>query len=188
MKRENIEKETVRLALDMGYTEEFDGFMERKAKMLLSRVGSPQMSVMRRLTGGYDYLTISLLVFTETQGLAGELLIESKGINPFSETYDIDISWIPEPDADILQIRRRMAVLICMLKEEWMTYYHKIRTLNTKKGIYFLFLFLFLIIFIGSLVSGQRAAMLAFSGVPAVYCTVMLVRTLMEYRKTKNNG
>ena len=187
MKRENIEKETVRLALDMGYTEEFDGFMERKAKMLLSRVGSPQMSVMRRLTGGYDYLTISLLVFTETQGLAGELLIESKGINPFSETYDIDISWIPEPDADILQIRRRMAVLICMLKEEWMTYYHKIRTLNTKKGIYFLFLFLFLIIFIGSLVSGQRAAMLAFSGVPAVYCTVMLVRTLMEYRKTKND-
>ena len=187
MKRENIKKETVRMALDMGYTEEFDGFMEREAKKLLSHIGNPEMSVIRRLTGRYDLLTISFLVFTETQGLVGELLIESKGINPFSETYDIDISWIPEPDADILQIRRRMAVLICMLKEEWMTYYHKIRTLNTKKGIYFLFLFLFLIIFIGSLVSGQRAAMLAFSGVPAAYCTVMLVHTLMEYRKTKND-
>ena len=89
--------------------------------------------------------------------------------------------------ADILQIRRRMAVLICMLKEEWMTHYHKIRALNTKKGIYSLFIFLFLIIFLGSLVSGQRAAMLAFSGVPAAYCTVMLVRTLLEYRKTKND-
>ena len=187
MKKENIEKETVRMALDMGYTEEFNKFIEKKANKLLSRIGSPQMSVMRRLTGRYDDLTIALLVFTETQGLVGELLIESKGINPFSETYDIDISWIPEPDADILQIRRRMAVLICMLKEEWMTYYHKIRTLNTKKGIYFLFLFLFLIIFIGSLVSGQRAAMLAFSGVPAVYCTVMLVRTLLEYRKIKSD-
>ena len=187
MKEEYIEKETVRMALDMGCTEEFDKFMERKAKMLLSRVGNPEMNVIRRLTGKYDLLTISFLVFTETQGLVGELLIESKGINPLSETYDVDISWIPEPDADILQIRRRMAVLICMLKEEWMTYYHKIKTLNIKKGIYFLFLFLFLIIFIGSLVSGQRAAMLAFSGVPAVYCTVMLVRTLMEYRKTKND-
>lgn len=187
MKKEDIEKETVRMALDMGYTEEFNGFMEKEAKKLLSRVGSPGMSVMRRLTGEHGYLTISLLVFTETQGLVGELLIESKGINPFSETYDIDISWIPEPDADILQIRRRMAVLICMLKEEWMTHYHKIRALNTKKGIYSLFIFLFLIIFLGSLVSGQRPAMLAFSGVPAAYCTVMLVRTLLEYRKTKND-
>lgn len=187
MKKETIEKETVRMALDMGYTEEFDGFMEREAKKLLSRVGSPEMSVMRRLTGEYDSLTISLLVFTETQGLAGELLIESKGANPYSEAYDIDISWIPEPDADILQIRRRMAVLIYMLKEEWMTYYHKIRTLNTKKGIYSMFLFLFLIIFLGSLVSGQKAAMLALSGVPAVYCTVMLVRTLLEYRKIKSD-
>lgn len=188
MKKEDIEKETVRMALDMGYTEEFNKFMERKAEMLLSRVGNPEMSIIRRLTGKYDLLTISMLVFTETQGLVGELLIESKGINPFSETYDVDISWIPEPDADILQIRRRMAVLICMLKEEWMTHYHKIRTLNTKKGIYSLFIFLFLIIFLGSLVSGQRAAMLAFSGVPAVYCTVMLVRTLLEYRKMKDNG
>lgn len=187
MKRENIKKKTVRMALDMGYTEEFDGFMEREAKKLLSRVGNPEMSVIRRLTEKYDLLTISFLVFTETQGLVGELLIESKGINPYSEAYDMDISWIPEPDADILQIRRRMAVLICMLKEEWMTYYHKIKTLNTKKRIYFLFLFLFLIIFIGSLVSGQRAAMLAFSGVPAMYCTVMLVRTLLEYRKIKND-
>ena len=187
MKKEHIEKETVRMALDMGYTEEFDRSMEREAKKLLSRVGSPEMSSMRRLTGGHDPLTISFLVFTETQGLVGELLIESKGINPYSETYDIDISWIPEPDADILQIRRRMAVLICMLKEEWMTYYHKIRTLNTKKGIYSLFIFLFLIIFLGSLVSGQRPALLALSGVPAVYCTVMLVRTLLEYRKTKND-
>lgn len=188
MKKDYIEKETVRLALDMGYTEEFNKFMEKKAEMLLSRIGNPEMSVIRRLTEKYDLLTISFLVFTETQGLVGELLIESKGINPYSETYDIDISWIPEPDADILQIRRRMAVLICMLKEEWITHYHKIRTLNTKKGIYFLFLFLFLVIFIGSLVSGQRAAMLAFSGVPAAYCTAMLVRTLLEYRKTKNNG
>lgn len=187
MKKDNIEKETVRMALDMGYTEEFDGFMERNAKKLLSRVGNPEMSVVRRLTGEYDPLTISLLVFTETQGLAGELLIESKSVNPFSEAYDIDISWIPEPDADILQIRRRMAVLICMLKEEWMAHYHKIRALNIKKGIYSLFLFLFLIIFIGSLVSGQRAAMLAFSGVPAMYCAVMLVRTLLEYRKMKND-
>lgn len=183
MKKEDIEKETVRMALDMGYTEEFNEFMERNAKKLLSRVGSPEMSVIRRLTRD----TISLLVFTETQGLAGELLIESKGINPYSEAYDIDISWIPELDADTLQIRRRMAVLICMLKEEWMTHYHKIRALNIKKGIYSLFLFLFLIIFIGSLVSGQRAAMLAFSGVLAVYCTVMLVRTLLEYRKIKSN-
>lgn len=187
MKKEDIKKETVRMALDIGYTEEFDGFMERKTKMLLSRVGTPEMSVIRRLTGEYGDLTISLLVFTETQGFAGELLIEPKGIDPYSEAYNVDISWIPDPDADILQIRRRMAVLICMLKEEWMTYYHKIRALNIKKGIYFLFLFLFLIIFIGSLVSGQRAAMLAFSGVPAVYCTVMLVRTLLEYRKTKND-
>ena len=187
MKKEDIEKETVRMALDMGCTEEFNKFMERKAEMLLSRIGNPEMSVIRRLTGKYDLLTISFLVFTETQGLAGELLIESKGINPYSEAYDIDISWIPEPDADILQIRRRMTVLICMLKEEWMTHYHKIKTLNVKKGIYSLFVFLFLIIFLGSLVSGQRAAMLAFSGVPAVYCTVMLVRTLMEYRKTKND-
>ena len=187
MKKEDIEKETVRIALDMGYTEEFNKFMERKTEMLLLRIGNPEMSVIRRLTGKYDLLTISFLVFTETQGLVGELLIESKGINPFSETYDIDISWIPEPDADILQIRRRMAVLICMLKEEWMTHYHKIRTLNTKKGIYSLFIFLFFIIFVGSLVSGQRPAMLAFSGVPAVYCTVMLVRTLLEYRKTKNH-
>lgn len=187
MKEEYIEKETVRMALDMGYTEEFNGFMERNAKKLLSRVGSPEMHAIRRLTREHGFLTISLLVFTETQGLVGELLIESKGINPYSEAYDIDISWIPEPDADILQIRRRMAVLICMLKEEWMTYYHKIRTLNIKKGIYSLFLFLFLIIFLGSLVSGQRPALLAFSGVPAVYCTVMLVRTLLEYRKTKND-
>lgn len=187
MKKDNIEKETVRLALDMGYTEEFDEFIERNAKKLLSRVGSPEMSAIRRLTGGYDRLTISMLVFTETQGLAGELLIESKGVNPYSEAYDIDISWIPEPDTDILQIRRRMAVLICMLKEEWMAHYHKIRALNIKKGIYSLFLFLFLIIFIGSLVSGQRAAMLALPGVPAVYCMVMLVRTLMEYRKMKDN-
>ena len=188
MKKESIEKETVRLALDMGYTEEFNKFMERKAEMLLSRIGNPEMSVIRRLTGRYDLLTISFLVFTETQELVGELLIESKGINPFSETYDIDISWIPEPDADILQIRRRMTVLICMLKEEWMTHYNKIRTLNTKKGIYSLFIFLFFIIFVGSLVSGQRPAMLAFSGIPAAYCTVMLVRTLLEYRKTKDNG
>lgn len=187
MKKETIEKETVRMALDMGYMEEFDGFMERNAKKLLSRVGNPEMSVVRRLTGEYDPLTTSLLVFTETQGLAGELLIESKGINPYSEAYDIDISWIPEPDADILQIRRRMAVLICMLKEEWMTHYHKIRTLNIKKGIYSLFLFLFLIIFLGSLVSGQRAAMLALPGVPAVYCMVMLVRTLLEQRKINDN-
>lgn len=187
MKKESIEKETVRMALDMGYTEEFDGFMEMNAKKLLSRVGNPEMRVMRRLTGKYNDLTISLLVFTETQGLVGELLIESKGINPYLEAYDIDISWIPEPDADILQIRRRMAVLICMLKEEWMTHYHKIRTLNIKKGIYSLFLFLFFIIFVGSLVSGQRAAMLALSGVPAAYCTVMLVRVLLEYRKMKNN-
>lgn len=188
MKKEYIEKEAVRMALDMGYTEEFSKFMERKAEMLLSRVGTPEMSIIRRLTGKYDLLTISMLVFTETQGIAGELLIESKGINPYSEAYDIDISWIPELDADTLQIRRRMAVLICVLKEEWMTHYHKIRTLNIKKGIYFLFLFLFLVIFICSLVSGQRAAMLAFSGVPAVYCTVMLVRILLEYRKIKNNG
>ena len=187
MKKEDIEKETVRMALDMGCTEEFNKFMERKAEMLLSRVGNPEMSIIRRLTGKYDLLTISMLVFTETQGLAGELLIESKGINPYSEAYDIDISWIPEPDADILQIRRRMAVLICMLKEEWMTYYHKMKTLNVKKGIYFLFIFLFLIIFLGSLVSGQRPAMLAFSGVPAMYCAVMLVRTLLEYRKIKDN-
>ena len=187
MKRDNIEKETVRMTLDVGYTEEFDGFMEMNVKKLLSRIGNPEMRVMRRLTGKYNDLTISLLVFTETQGLVGELLIESKGINPYSETYDIDISWIPEPDADILQIRRRMAVLICMLKEEWMTHYHKIRTLNIKKGIYSLFLFLFFIIFVGSLVSGQRIAQLAFSGVPAMYCTVMLVRTLIEYRKIKRN-
>lgn len=187
MKKEHIERETVRLALDIGCTEEFNKFMNRKAELLPSRIGNPEMSVIRRLTGRYDPLTISFLVFTETQGLVGELLIESKGINPYSEAYDIDISWIPEPDADILQIRRRMAVLIYMLKEEWMTHYHKIRTLNTKKEIYFLFLFLFLIIFLGSLVSGQRPAMLAFSGVPAAYCMVMLVRTLLEYRKTKNN-
>lgn len=187
MKKEDIEKETVRMALDMGYTEEFNEFMERNAKKLLSRVGSPGMTVIRRLTGEYDPLAISLLVFTETQGLAGELLIESKGVNLYSEAYDINISWIPEPDADILQIRRRMAVLICMLKEEWVTHYHKIRALNIKKGIYSLLLFLFLIIFIGSLVSGQRAAMLAFSGVPAMYCTAMLVRTLLEYRKMKDN-
>lgn len=187
MKKENTRKETVRMALDIAYVEEFSRFVEKKARKMLSSVGNPEMSVVRRLTGEYDPLTISLLVFTETQGLAGELLIELKGINPYSEAYDIDISWIPEPDADILQIRRRMAVLICMLKEEWMTHYHKIRALNIKKGIYSLFLFLFFIIFVGSLVSGQRAAMLAFSGVPAVYCAVMLVRTLMEYRKMKDN-
>lgn len=187
MKKDNIGKETVRMALDIACVEEFGRFVEREARKMLSGIENPGMSAVRRQTGEYDPLTISLLVFTETQGLAGELLIEPKGINPYSEAYDVDISWVPEPDSDTLQIRRRMAVLICMLKEEWMTHYHKIKALNVKKGIYSLFLFLFFIIFVGSLVSGQRAAMLALPGVPAVYCMVMLVRTLMEYRKMKDN-
>ena len=80
MKKEHIERETVRLALDIGCTEEFNKFMNRKAELLPSRIGNPEMSVIRRLTGRYDPLTISFLVFTETQGLEGNCLLNQRAL------------------------------------------------------------------------------------------------------------
>lgn len=187
MKKGNTRKETVRMALDIAYVEEFGRFMEREARKMLLGIGNPWMSAVRRQTGEYDSHTISLLVFTETQGLAGELLIELKGVNPYSETYDVDISWIPEPDSDTLQIRRRMVALIYRLKEKWAAHYHKMKKLNMKKSAYSLFLFLGLSVFICSLVSGQQTAVVILSGIPAAYCTAMLVRTLLEQRKIEDN-
>lgn len=187
MKKENTRKETVRMALDIAYVEEFGRFMEREARKMLLGVGNPEMSAVRRQTGEYDSHTISLLVFTETQGLAGELLIELKGINPYSEAYDVDISWVPEPGSDTLQIMCRMAALIYRLKEEWTVHYRKMKVLNTKKSAYSLLLFLCLAVFICSLVSGQQTVTVILLGIPAAYCTVMLVRTLLEQRKINDN-